>query len=64
MVQITLPDGSQREYPGPVSVSDVAHSIGTGLGRAALGGRVSVEGAETSLVDTSYVIEATRAWAS
>lgn len=57
MVQITLPDGSQREFPGPVSVSDVAHSIGTGLGRAALGGRVSLEGAEPRLVDTSYVIE-------
>lgn len=57
MVQITLPDGSQREYPGPVSVSDVAHSIGAGLGRAALGGRVSVEGSQTNLVDTSYVIE-------
>src|SRR5690554_5358228 len=57
MVQITLPDGSQREFPGPVSVSDVAHSIGTGLGRAALAGRVTVAGAEPRLVDTSHVIE-------
>ena len=30
MVQITLPDGSQRQYPGPVTVADVAQSIGTG----------------------------------
>ncbi|HUG60124.1 MAG TPA: TGS domain-containing protein, partial [Candidimonas sp.] len=57
MVQITLPDGSQREFPGPVSVNDIAHSIGTGLGRAALGGRVTVDGAEPKLVDTSYVLE-------
>ncbi|MEJ6666210.1 MAG: TGS domain-containing protein, partial [Alcaligenes aquatilis] len=40
MVRITLPDGSQREFQGPVSVSEVANSIGTGLGRAALAGRV------------------------
>ncbi|HRL22779.1 MAG TPA: threonine--tRNA ligase, partial [Alcaligenes sp.] len=57
MVRITLPDGSQREFPGPVSVSDVAHSIGTGLGRAALAGRVGGQGTESRLVDTSYVIE-------
>src|SRR5690606_17002699 len=56
MVHITLPDGSQREFPGPVSVSDVAHSIGTGLGRAALAGRVAVDGKEPRLVDTSFVI--------
>ena len=35
MVQITLPDGSQRQYPGPVTVADVAQSIGTGLAKAA-----------------------------
>ena len=57
MVRITLPDGSQREFPGPVSVSDVAHSIGTGLGRAALAGRVGAPGTESRLVDTSYVID-------
>ncbi|HCP76803.1 MAG TPA: threonine--tRNA ligase, partial [Pusillimonas sp.] len=57
MVQITLPDGSQREYPGPVSVNDVAFSIGTGLGKAALAGKVSLEGQEAKLVDTSYVID-------
>ncbi len=57
MVQITLPDGSQRDFPGPVSVSDVAHSIGTGLGKAALAGRVTFAGSEGKLVDTSFVIE-------
>ncbi|NYT77984.1 threonine--tRNA ligase [Alcaligenaceae bacterium] len=57
MVQITLPDGSQREYAGPVSVNDVAYSIGTGLGRAALAGRVTIDEGESRLVDTSYVIE-------
>lgn len=58
MVTVTLPDGSQREFPGPVTVGDVAKSIGTGLGRAALAGRIS-KGSEQSprLVDTSYLIE-------
>jgi len=41
MIAITLPDGSQRQYPGPVTVAEVAQSIGAGLARAALGGRVS-----------------------
>ncbi|UQN37621.1 threonine--tRNA ligase [Alcaligenes aquatilis] len=57
MVRITLPDGSQREFQGPVSVSEVANSIGTGLGRAALAGRVGTPGTESRLVDTSYVID-------
>jgi len=52
MPVITLPDGSQREYPQPVTVLDVAASIGAGLARAALGGRVG-----DKLVDTSYLIE-------
>ncbi|NYT70271.1 threonine--tRNA ligase [Pusillimonas noertemannii] len=56
MLQITLPDGSSREFPGPVSVHDVASSIGAGLGRAALAGRVTLPGHEPKLVDTSYVI--------
>jgi threonyl-tRNA synthetase len=51
MLQITLPDGSLREYPGPVTVADVALSIGTGLAKAALAGNVNGE-----VVDTSYVI--------
>ena len=57
MVQITLPDGSQREFEGPVSVSDVANSIGSGLGRAALAGKVTFDGTTPQLVDTSFVIE-------
>ncbi|MGN6457026.1 MAG: TGS domain-containing protein, partial [Achromobacter mucicolens] len=56
MVQITLPDGSQRQFPGPVTVADVAQSIGTGLAKAALGGRVTFDGAESKLVDTSFRI--------
>jgi threonyl-tRNA synthetase len=56
MIKITLPDGSQREYPHPVTVADVAASIGTGLAKAALGGRIG-EG-EGKLVDTSHLIEA------
>ena len=52
MLHITLPDGSQREFPGPVTVADVAASIGAGLAKAALGGKV-----DGQLVDTSYCIE-------
>jgi len=51
MLQITLPDGSLREYPSPVTVADVALSIGAGLAKAALAGNVNGE-----VVDTSYVI--------
>lgn len=57
MVQITLPDGSQRQYPGPVTVAEVAQSIGAGLAKAALGGRVTFDGTDSTLVDTSYRIE-------
>ena len=57
MVQITLPDGSQRSFDGPVTVGDVAHSIGAGLARSALAGRVTTAGSEPVLVDTSYVID-------
>ena len=51
MVQITLPDGSQRDFSGPVAVSEVAASIGTGLAKAALAGKV-----DGKLVDNSFVI--------
>ncbi|QKO21984.1 threonine--tRNA ligase [Rhodoferax sp. BAB1] len=51
MVQITLPDGSKRDFPGPVTVAEVAASIGAGLAKAALGGKVGGK-----LVDTSYQI--------
>jgi len=40
MVVITLPDGSKREYPGPVTGEEIAASIGAGLAKAALAIRV------------------------
>ena len=52
MPLITLPDGSQRTYAQPVTVAEVASSIGAGLARAALAGKV-----DTQLVDTSFCIE-------
>jgi threonyl-tRNA synthetase len=62
MIKISLPDGSQREFPGPLTVADVAASIGAGLAKAALGGRVG-RGAEARLVDTSHLIDADTALA-
>jgi threonyl-tRNA synthetase len=53
MIHITLPDGSQREFPGPVTVAEVAASIGAGLAKAALAGKV-----DGKVVDTSYSIAA------
>ncbi len=52
MPVITLPDGSQRSFDAPVSVAGLAESIGPGLARAALAGRV-----DGRLVDTSYLID-------
>ena len=51
MTRITLPDGSVREFSQPTTVADVAASIGPGLSKAALAGRVNGE-----LVDTSHLI--------
>lgn len=51
MLHITLPDGSQREFPGPVTVAEVASSIGTGLAKAALAGKIG-----DKVVDTSHLI--------
>jgi len=51
MVQITLPDGFLREFPGPITVAEVAGSIGAGLAKAALAGRVNGQ-----FVDMSYQI--------
>ena len=48
MLEITLPDGSKREFEGPVTVAQIAASIGAGLARAALAGRV-----DGKLVDLS-----------
>ena len=53
MISIQLPDGSKREFARPVTVADVAASIGAGLAKAALGGRV-----DGRLVDTSHRIDA------
>ena len=52
MVSVRLPDGSQRQFDAPVTVSQVAASIGAGLAKAALAGKV-----DGKLVDTSYLIE-------
>ncbi|MEN8219740.1 MAG: threonine--tRNA ligase [Pseudomonadota bacterium] len=49
---ITLPDGSHRQYDHPVSVAEIAASIGAGLAEAALAGKVN-----DRLVDTSTIIE-------
>ncbi len=48
---ITLPDGSQRSFDAPVTVADVALSIGAGLARATLAGRV-----DGQVVDASHLI--------
>ena len=53
MVNVTLPDGSVRSFEAPVSVAQVAASIGPGLAKAALAGRVNGK-----LVDTGFVMEA------
>ena len=58
MPVITLPDGSQRTFAQPVSVAEVAQSIGAGLARAALAGRV-----DGLLVDTTHLIAADAALA-
>jgi len=52
MPNIRLPDGSTKSFPGPVTVAEIAQSIGAGLARAALAGRVNGR-----LVDTSYRVE-------
>ncbi len=52
MPVITLPDGSQRSFEQPITVADLAASIGPGLAKAALAGRV-----DGNLVDTSHLIE-------
>lgn len=51
MPQITLPDGSSRQFDNPVSVFDVAADIGPGLAKAALAGKVN-----GAMVDTSFVM--------
>ncbi len=52
MPVVTLPDGAQRTFDGPITVAAVAQGIGAGLARAALAGKVNGR-----LVDTSYLID-------
>ena len=56
MISIQLPDGSKREYPGPVTVAEVAQSIGAGLAKAAIAGRIG-SGDAAKVVDTSFRID-------
>lgn len=58
MVNITLPDGSVRSFPGAVKVADVAASIGAGLAKAAIAGKV-----DDQLVDTSFLLQSDAALA-
>lgn len=51
MISIRLPDGSQRQFDAPVTVAQVALSIGPGLAKSALAGKINGQ-----LVDTSYLI--------
>ena len=53
MIAITLPDGSKREFPQPVTVAEVAASIGPGLAKSALAGKV-----DGKVVDLSHRIDA------
>jgi threonyl-tRNA synthetase len=53
MPNIRLPDGSSKSFPAPATVADIAASIGAGLARAALAGKVNGK-----LVDTSHRVDA------
>jgi threonyl-tRNA synthetase len=52
MISVRLPDGSQRQFESPVTVAQVAASIGAGLAKAALAGKV-----DGRVVDTSHLID-------
>jgi threonyl-tRNA synthetase len=52
MVSVRLPDGSQRQFDAPTTIAQVASSIGSGLAKAALAGKV-----DGNLVDTSFLID-------
>ena len=52
MVTVSLPDGSKREFYAPLTVAQVAASIGAGLAKAALAGKI-----DGKVVDTSFLIE-------
>ncbi|MEG0044171.1 MAG: TGS domain-containing protein, partial [Massilia sp.] len=53
MLNVRLPDGSSRQFDGPVTVAQVAQSIAPSLGKAALAGKVNGK-----VVDTSFLIDA------
>lgn len=57
MISIQLPDGSKRQFEGPVTVAEVAASIGPGLAKAAIAGKVG-QGDTAKVVDTSYRMDA------
>jgi len=52
MPSIRLPDGTVKPFDVPVTVAELAASIGPGLAKAALAGRV-----DGKVVDTSHVID-------
>ena len=52
MVTVSLPDGSKRQFDAPLTVAQVAASIGAGLAKAALAGKV-----DGKVVDTSFLID-------
>lgn len=52
MISVRLPDGSERQFESPVTVAQVAASIGAGLAKAALAGKV-----DGRVVDTSHLID-------
>jgi threonyl-tRNA synthetase len=52
MPEVRLPDGAVKKFPAPVSVAEVAQSIGPGLAKAALAAKV-----DDKLVDTSFVVD-------
>ena len=52
MVTVSLPDGSKRQFDAPLTVAQVAASIGAGLAKAALAGKV-----DGRVVDTSFMID-------
>jgi threonyl-tRNA synthetase len=52
VITLRLPDGSSKSFPGPVTVAEIASSIGPGLARAALAGKV-----DGKLVDTGFRVE-------
>ncbi|MFN9748991.1 MAG: threonine--tRNA ligase [Burkholderiales bacterium] len=56
MISIHLPDGSRRDYPAPLTVAEVASSIGSGLAKAALAARIG-RGPDARMVDTSHLLD-------